>query len=87
MVDPSFDISHGFEGHSLTLKDGKRIDGIIVSEGQTIGIRSTGGHVQEIPKKEIKANKPLEQSLMLSADQLGLSAQDVADIVEWMKGY
>ena len=87
MVDPSFDISHGFEGHSLTLKDGKRIDGIIVSEGQTIGIRSTGGLIQEIPKKEINANRPLEQSLMLSADQLGLSAQDVADIVEWMKGY
>jgi putative membrane-bound dehydrogenase-like protein len=87
MVDPSFDISHGFEGHSLTMKDGKRIDGVIVSQGQTIAIRSTGGLIQEIPKKEIRANKPLGQSLMLSADQLGLNAQDVADIVEWMKSY
>jgi hypothetical protein len=26
-------------------------------------------------------------SLMLSADQLGLSAQDVADGIEWMKEY
>jgi hypothetical protein len=29
----------------------------------------------------------MDRSLMLSADQLGLTAQDVADIVEWMKGY
>ena len=87
IVDPSFDISHGFDGHTLVLNDGKRIDGLILSQGRTVSIRSTGGLDQEIPRKEIRENKLLEQSLMLSADQLGLSAQDVADIVEWMKGY
>jgi putative heme-binding domain-containing protein len=87
IVDPSFDISHGFEGHSLTLKDGKRIDGLILSEGKTVTIRSTGGLTQEVPKGQIKDRKPLGQSLMLSADQLGLSARDVADIVEWMKSH
>lgn len=87
IVDPSFDISQGFEGHSLTLKDGKRIDGLILSEGKTVTIRSNGGVTQEVPKGQIKDRKPLGQSLMLSADQLGLSAQDVADIVEWMREY
>ena len=87
IVDPSFDIAQGFEGQSLMLKDGKRIDGIVLSDGKSVSIRSTGGLTQEVPRGEIKEKKPLDQSLMLSADQLGLSAQDVADIVEWLKGY
>lgn len=85
IVDPSSDISHGFDGHTLELKNGKRIDGQILSEGITITIRSTGGITQEVPKELIKSRKAMDRSLMLSADQLGLSAQDVADIVEWLK--
>ena len=87
IVDPSFDISHGFDGQSIELKSGEKIDGLILSDGKTVMIRSTGGVSQEIPKDLIKGRKPLEQSLMLSADQLGLTAQDVADIVEWLKTY
>lgn len=87
IVDPSFDISHGFDGHSVELRNGGRIDGQILSEGKIITIRSTGGVTQDVPQDKIKSRKAMDRSLMLSADQLGLSAQDVADIVEWMKGY
>ncbi len=87
IVDPSFDISHGFDGHAVQLKNGKWIDGLILSEGKNVMIRSTGGITQEVPKGMIKGRKPMDRSLMLSADQLGLSAQDVADIVEWLKTY
>lgn len=87
IVDPSFDISHGFEGHSLELKQGGQIDGLVIADGETIKIRSTGGVTQDIPKGAIKGRKRMDHSLMLSADQLGLSAQDVADIVEWMRKY
>jgi putative heme-binding domain-containing protein len=87
IIDPSFDISHGFDGQSLALNDGTRIDGIIVSDGKTITIRSMAGLTQDIAKQQIKNRKSLDRSLMLSADQLGLGAQDVADLVEWMKSY
>ncbi|MEP2774818.1 MAG: PVC-type heme-binding CxxCH protein [Luteolibacter sp.] len=87
IVDPSSDISHGFDGSELQLKGGGAIHGLVLGEGKIVTVKSTGGVTQEVPKNKIKSNKPLEQSLMLSADQLGLSAQDVADIVEWMKGY
>lgn len=87
IVDPSSDISHGYDGHAVQLNNGDWIDGLILSEGDTIKIRSTGGITQDVPKDMIKLRKQMDRSLMLSADQLGLSAQDVADIVEWLKTY
>ncbi len=87
IVHPSFDISHGYDGHTIELTNGDLIDGVVLSEGELIKVRSTGGVTQDVPKEMIKTRKPMDRSLMLSADQLGLSAQDVADIVEWMKNY
>jgi putative membrane-bound dehydrogenase-like protein len=87
IIDPSFDISHGFEGTAIRLKDGKWIDGRIIADGNPVVIRSTGGVTQKVPRKLIAERKPMDRSLMLSADQLGMTAQDVADVVEWLKGY
>ena len=87
IVDPSADIAHGFGGHSIQLKDGKQVDGVIIAQGDPLIIKSTGGVTQLIPRNKIAKTPRLRHSLMLSADQLGLTAQDVADIVEWMKSY
>ena len=87
IVNPSYDISHGYDGHALELTTGEWIDGQILGDGATVKIRSTGGLTQDVPKDMIRNNYAMDRSLMLSADQLGLSAQDVADIVEWMKSY
>ena len=87
MVDPSFDISHGFEGTAIQLKDEKWIDGRIIADGDPVIIVSTGGISQRVPKKQIAGRKKMDRSLMLGADQLGMSAQDVADVVEWLKTY
>lgn len=87
LIDPSADISHGYAGTALKLKDGQWIDGHILADGDPIMIRSTGGFTQKVPKHLLEARNAMDRSLMLSADQLGLTAQDVADIVEWMKTY
>jgi putative membrane-bound dehydrogenase-like protein len=87
IVDPSFDISHGFEGTAIRIKDGKWIDGKVVADGDPLVIRSTGGLTQKVPKSLIVERKSMDRSLMLNADQLALTAQDVADLVEWMKSY
>ena len=87
IVDPSADISHGFEGSAINLKGGKKIDGRIIADADPVVIQSTGGVIQRIPKKQIAGRKDLDRSLMLGADQLGLTAQDVADVVEWLKTY
>jgi hypothetical protein len=48
-------------------------------------VQSLGGVTQLIPADLVKTNKGLGRSLMLGADQLGLDAQGVADIVAYLK--
>jgi len=87
IIDPSADIAHGFAGTAVQLKDGRWIDGLVIADGDPVVIRSTGGVTQRVPKEAIDHRKAMDRSLMLNADQLGLSAQAVADIIEWMKRY
>ena len=85
IVNPSSDISHGFEGSVITLKDGKIIHGLVLSSGDPLVVQSLGGVTQLIPADLVKTNKGLGRSLMMGADQLGLDAQGVADIVAYLK--
>ncbi len=87
IINPSADIAHGYTGYVAYLKDKSQIHGLMISNSDPTIIQSTGGVTQMIPKSLIKTTGPLKRSLMLSADQLGLQAQDVADIVEYMKQY
>lgn len=88
IIEPSADIAHGYDGTNLMLKDGRRIDGLVFGWTDPTSITSTGGVTQLVPKKLIKKYQPRRgSSLMLSADQLGLTAQEVADLVEFLKTY
>ncbi|MGI9241153.1 MAG: hypothetical protein ACR2RV_10150, partial [Verrucomicrobiales bacterium] len=59
--------------------------GIQLTSGDPVIIQSTGGLQQTIPKKKIKSQKDLRHSLMLSADQLALGPQDLADLLAYLK--
>jgi putative heme-binding domain-containing protein len=48
-------------------------------------VQSAGGMTQMIPTAMVKERKRLGRSLMLSADQMGLTAQQVADVVAYLK--
>lgn len=84
MVEPSADIAHGFEGTRLELKTGEQIDGMILSDEDPKMVQSMGGMIQMIPKERVKKRFDLERSLMLSAGEIGLSVQDVADIAAYL---
>lgn len=85
IVNPSGDIAHGYDGTEITMNDGSVLHAIILNNGNPVIVQSTGGQVQMIPSNRIKGRQPLGRSLMLAADQLGMSAQDVADIVAYLK--
>jgi putative heme-binding domain-containing protein len=94
LINPSAGIAHGFDSHVVTLepnwKDRKsfwRINGIILSESDPLTIKSAGGLIQKVPSHEIHFIQPSRNSLMLSAHQLGMSEQDVADVVAFLKKY
>ena len=82
---PSKDIAHGFEGTSIVAKDGTRIDGIVLTDGDFVMIKSMAGLTQIIPKELIKSKKKMDRSLMMGAVQLGLTKQEVADVVAYLR--
>ncbi|MDB6119948.1 MAG: Dehydrogenase, partial [Verrucomicrobiaceae bacterium] len=85
VLNPSKDIAHGFEGSSIVTKDGTRIDGMILTDGEFVMIKSMAGLTQIVPKSLIKSKTKMDRSLMLGAVQLGLTPQEVADVVAYLR--
>jgi putative heme-binding domain-containing protein len=85
LIRPSAEIAHGYEGTELKTKDGLTIQGILIKEGDPLMIRSMGGITQIIPADRVGSRRRMPQSLMISAAQLGLTAQDVADLVAFLR--
>ena len=85
VIDPAADIAHGFNGASVRLKGGGFIHGLAISRQDPVIIQSMGGLTQIIPKEKVEKVGNFKGSLMLSADQLGLTAQDLADLTAYLK--
>jgi putative membrane-bound dehydrogenase-like protein len=85
IVKPSADIALGYDGTEIKTKDGLTIQGVLVKEGDPLMMRSMGGVTQIIPLERVANRRRLPQSLMMSAAQLGLSAQEVADVVAFLR--
>lgn len=85
IINPSAEISHGYEGSELIAKDGTVVVGMVLANGDPTIIKSMAGQTQTIPRKKIKSVKKMDRSLMFSADMLGLDAQALADIVAYMQ--
>lgn len=88
IVNPSADIALGYEGVTLKLKAGGKIDGRLLSNNDPIVITSTGGVTQLVPKDRVAGgNAKMSRSLMMSGEQLGLNAQEVADVAAFLATY
>ena len=85
ILDPSADLAHGYEGTELLVKGGKRIQGFVQAEGDPLIIRVFGGEDMVIAAKDVKSRKKMGSSLMAPASQLGLDAQQLRDLVEYLK--
>jgi putative heme-binding domain-containing protein len=85
VINPSADIAHGFNGTALKLKDEVEIHGIVISDGDPVVIQSAAGVIQTVPRNRIASRGGLGRSLMMSADQLGVQPQDLADIHAYLR--
>lgn len=86
ILNPSVEISHGYEGTEITTKDGLIITGIVLSDADSVLIKSMGGNTQSVPKSRIAKMEKMKQSLMYPPGNLGLTPQMIADIVAFLKG-
>lgn len=85
IIHPNEGIAHGFEGTEIVTKDGHTIQGFSLFAGGSSILKVMGGGELSVSRKDIKSSEPLEKSLMMSAGQLGLANQDVADIAAYLK--
>jgi hypothetical protein len=67
-------IGHGYEGKDIELKDGGVVHGIEVSSGDPLSVDSMSGVQQMIPRGLVEKRRDFDRFLMLSAEQLGLTA-------------
>ena len=84
IIDPDAGIAHGYAGTTIRTTDGLTIQGLLIKEGDPLMMRSMGNVTQVIPASRVKARERLTRSLMMDAAQLGMSAQDVADVVAFL---
>ena len=85
VINPSADSASGFNGTEIKTKDGLVLDGLLLSEGDPQIVQSASGLTQTVPKKRVESRRGLGSSLMLSADQLGVTPQDLADLAAYLK--
>lgn len=85
LIDPNAEIALGFGGTEIRTKDGLLIQGLLLKQGEPLMMRSMGGITQIIPSDRVAARRNMGTSLMMSAAQLGLTAQDVADVVAFLR--
>ncbi len=86
LVRPSAEIAHGYDGTEIRTKDGLTIQGVLLMQADPLMMRSMGGLTQIIPMNRVASRRRVPESLMMSAAQLGLTAQDVADLVAFLRG-
>lgn len=85
IIDPSADISHGFESVRITTKNNKTIEGFVISEGDPLVLRVFGGADMAIDQEQIAKREDLHHSFMPSAASLDISAEHVMNLVAYLK--
>lgn len=87
IIHPDAGIVFGYEAWTITLKDGQSHFGFIVADGsETVTIRDLAGNNHVIRAEQIASRSRQEKSLMPPPGMLGLTEQDLADVVAYLGG-
>ena len=85
IVQPSAEIASGYDATELHTTDGLTIQGLLIKEGDPLMMRSQGGVTQIVPVARVASRRRMVGSLMMSPASLGLTAQDVADLIAFLR--
>ncbi len=84
IINPSAAIAFGYESVILETVDGQTLSGFVVGDGDPVILKDVGGQQHSISKGKIRSRQELGQSIMPAGGGLGLSAQDLADLVAFL---
>ena len=85
IVNPSNDIAHGYEGAEITLTDGRKIHGLVLSGGNPTLVQSTGGVDADGPRRAGQGTQVARSLTHAERGPVGLSGQQVADIAAYLR--
>jgi putative membrane-bound dehydrogenase-like protein len=87
IIKPSAGIGFGYEGWELKMKDGSALSGIIASKTETdIELKFPGGGSKPVKTAEVRTLTQMKQSMMTEDLHENLSAQDLANLLEYLTG-
>ena len=86
IIAPSRQVDPKYIAYTLVFNDGRAMVGIIGSEsGESLQINVPGVGDQSINRDQLKSLTSLDQSLMPNGLEAGLTHQNIADLVEFLK--
>jgi putative membrane-bound dehydrogenase-like protein len=86
IINPSAAIVFGYEPWLINTKDGESVYGFLISDNkQSIVLKDIGGQKHTIGADKIKSKKKQEKSLMPDPTTNGITEQNLADIVQFLK--
>ncbi|MEO6673101.1 MAG: PVC-type heme-binding CxxCH protein [Ginsengibacter sp.] len=87
IIHPSAGISFGYEGWDIKMKDGSVLSGIIASKTETdIDLKFPGGATKHIKTSDVKSMNEMKTSMMPEGLYSVMSTQDLANLLEYLKG-
>jgi len=85
IVDPNREVLPQYFSATIETTDGETIGGIIRNEtATTVTLRQPAGAERTVPRTAVAALKTSSQSFMPEGLETGLSAQDIADLIEFL---
>ncbi|MEX6689397.1 c-type cytochrome [Danxiaibacter flavus] len=85
IIHPSAAIEFGYEPWLVNMKDSTAVYGFIIADSKTVVVKDLAGVKHSLPKDEIKNRKKMDYSLMPEPAVLGLSANDIANVVAFIQ--
>ncbi len=84
MLNPSAAIAFGYDSWTLVMKDGRRLAGAILADGERVVLRDLSGRRMVLAADEIESRTQQALSTMPPATTLGLGAQQLADLTTFL---
>jgi putative heme-binding domain-containing protein len=86
VLDPNREVASNYVNYNVALDDGRVVSGIIASEtASALTLKRAEGVTDVVPRSQIEAVTSTGLSLMPDGLEKGLTAQDFADLIAFVK--